>query len=73
MNQCWQMEANDRPTFSTIVKEMESFLTLHRGYLTLDDSLQPLGSKFAFFQQTDMDDVDVTSANEKDVDLGTPV
>ena len=51
MSQCWQFEANLRPSFTTIVNDIETFLSAYRGYLVVDATFQPQNSDIASFQQ----------------------
>ncbi|XP_062500312.1 insulin-like growth factor 1 receptor [Corticium candelabrum] len=54
MIQCWQFEANHRPSFTTIMSDIETFLSAYRGYLVVDATFQQQNSDIAFFQQPDV-------------------
>ena len=63
MIQCWQLEGNHRPSFTTIVIDIETFLSAYRGYLVVDATFQPQNSGKASFQQLDISHI--SSTNEE--------
>ncbi|XP_062506561.1 uncharacterized protein LOC134183112 isoform X2 [Corticium candelabrum] len=68
MMQCWHFEASDRPSFTTIANNIETFLTAHRNYLIVNAEVQQPKSEEAFLEQPDVAKAtDATTINDNSV------
>ena len=66
--QCWHFEASDRPSFTTIANNIETFLTAHRNYLIVNAEVQQPKSEEAFLEQPDVAKAtDATTINDNSV------
>ena len=60
MLDCWELDPEDRPTFSKLVKDIESYLTESAGYLDFN--------KFPHSSEDDDDDSDADDSDADDID-----